>query len=115
MTNVTLRDIAHARAGDKGDNSIILVAPYGSEDLTTVAAALDVTAVASHFDMPVENVTVTIHPTLRAATVVLRGRLQGGVTRSLTIDPHGKTLAAHLLELPLSASSCKGAPLPDRS
>lgn len=102
MTELTLRNIAHARAGDKGDNSIILVAPYVPDDLGLVAATLDPRAVAAHFDMPVANVTVTVHPTLLAATVVLRGRLQGGVTRSLTIDPHGKTLAAHLLELPLT-------------
>ncbi|HSN12467.1 MAG TPA: hypothetical protein VLS51_10195 [Propionibacteriaceae bacterium] len=102
MTQLTLWDIAHARAGDKGDNSIILVAPYEQANLASVAAALDAEAVAAHFGLTPDAVTVTVHQALCAATVVLRGRLQGGVTRSLTIDPHGKTLAAHLLELPLA-------------
>lgn len=104
MTAQVLGDLGHARAGDKGDNSIILVAPYASVDLDRVVSALDRARVAAHMGLDPADVTVTVHPLLVAVTVVLHGRLQGGVTRSLTVDPHGKTLAAHLLALALPDS-----------
>lgn len=94
-----LYDIAHARAGDKGDTSIIVVAPYEATDLTRVGRTLVVEAVAAHFGVPSANVTVKASPILRAYTVVIRERLDGGVTRSRAVDPHGKTLSGHILEM----------------
>jgi hypothetical protein len=44
-------------------------------------------------------VTITAVPGLGALTLVVRGALAGGVTRSGRIDPHGKTLSGHLLDL----------------
>ena len=38
-------------------------------------------------------------PQLGALNFVLQGALGGGVTRSLNIDPHGKSRSSHLLEL----------------
>lgn len=76
----TLGDLAHARAGDKGDTSILVVAPYEPDDYPG-------------------NVTVHPVPRLGAFTVVVRDRLDGGVTRSRAADPHGKTLSGHLLDL----------------
>jgi hypothetical protein len=38
-------------------------------------------------------------PQLGALNFVLGGALKGGVTRSLSLDAHGKTLGAQLLDL----------------
>lgn len=98
-----LYDIAHARAGDKGDTSIIVVAPYDIADFDRVGDALAADAVAAHLGVPVVNVTVRPSPTLGAFTVVIRERLDGGVTRSRSVDPHGKSLSGHILEIPTQA------------
>ena len=97
----TLGDLAHARAGDKGDTSILVVAPYSPSDYPRVDAALRPTRLAVHFGVDADNVTVHAVPGLSAFTVVVRARLDGGVTRSRAADPHGKTLSGHLLDLPL--------------
>ncbi|MDF2993740.1 MAG: hypothetical protein K0S37_4254 [Microbacterium sp.] len=95
----TLGDLAHARAGDKGDTSILVVAPYEPDDYGRVDDALHAERVAAHFGVDSGNVTIHPVPRLGAFTVVVRDRLDGGVTRSRAADPHGKTLSGHLLDL----------------
>lgn len=94
-----LADIAHARAGDKGDTSIIMVAPFNSEDFRLLGGALSRDRLALHYGTDIRNVEVLALPKLLAYSVVLRSQLGGGVTRSLRVDPHGKTLASYLLTL----------------
>ena len=96
-----LSEIAHARAGDKGDTSIIVVAPYEPGDYPRVGKALAEVSVAHHFGVPVSHISIREMPHLRAYTVVIRERLDGGVTRSRAADPHGKTLSGHILDLPV--------------
>lgn len=94
-----LFELAHARAGDKGDTSILMLAPYLASDFETVRRCLTNVRVAEHFAVPLQQVTVLPSPGLFAFTVVITGLLDGGVTRSGRIDPHGKTVSSHLLEL----------------
>ncbi|WP_223622429.1 hypothetical protein [Microbacterium sp. EST19A] len=94
--------IAHARAGDKGDSSILLVAAYEPDHAVALAEILTSTTIAAHFGTTPENVTVTSAPLLGAVSIVVRHALEGGVTRSLRVDPHGKTLSGHLLDLPIT-------------
>lgn len=94
-----LWDLAHARAGDKGSDSILVLRPYAGEDFTELVSAVTAARVAAHFRVPLEAVTITAVPRLGALTLVVRGALAGGVTRSGRIDPHGKTLSGHLLDL----------------
>jgi len=96
---VPLASIAHARAGDKGDTSIIMIAPYQADDFSQLARVLSQEALAEHFGTDVEAVSVNWAPKLIAGSIVLRGILTGGVTRSHTVDPHGKTLSGHLLAM----------------
>ena len=96
---IVLGDLAHARAGDKGDTSIIMVAPYAPEDFGRVAALLTPPAVASHLGVGADAVDVRAVVELGAFTVIVRGALDGGVTRSRGVDPHGKTLSSVLLRL----------------
>jgi hypothetical protein len=97
-----LGDVAHARAGDKGDTSILMVAPFDPEDFEPLMTALSTRAVGEHFGAAPNQVEIIPSPHLRAITIVVRERLTGGVTRSPTIDPHGKALSAHLLDLQIN-------------
>lgn len=97
---VPLRELAHARAGDKGNDSLLVIAPYARDDFDPLVIALTEERIGAHFGVfEPGRVTVTPAPMLGALVVVVRDRLFGGVTRSTGADPHGKTLSSHLLDL----------------
>ena len=97
-----LRDIAHARTGDKGDTSNIAVIAYDPSDWPRLEAELTEERVARHFaGLGARDVTRYALPQLCALNFVIRGALAGGVTRSLALDAHGKCLGATLLALDL--------------
>jgi hypothetical protein len=97
-----LRELAHARAGDKGDTSQISVIAYDPDDYAFLCAHVTVERVRAHFaEIAREEVVRYELPGLAALNFVLRGALAGGVTRSLWLDPHGKCLSSLLLELEL--------------
>jgi hypothetical protein len=97
-----LRDIAHARTGDKGDTSNISVICYEPGDFAFLAEHLTVERVREQLAGTVQGkVTRYELPGLGALNFVLEGALGGGVTRSLALDIHGKSLSSSLLELEL--------------
>ncbi|MHC9044366.1 AtuA-related protein [Microbacterium saperdae] len=100
--SVRLGEVAHARAGDKGDSSILMIATYDPDRFGDLIEALGPATIAVHFGTAPENVTVTAAPLLGALSIVVRHVLEGGVTRSLRVDPHGKSLSGHLLDLPIA-------------
>lgn len=95
-----LRDLAHARAGDKGDTSNIALIVHDPAEFDRVARHATAERVAAHFGTMV-NGPVLRHalPHLGAFNFVLHGALGGGVTRSLSLDAHGKSLSSSLLEM----------------
>ena len=101
-----LRDIAHARTGDKGDTSNISVIAYRIEDFALLRQAVTSKAVKSHLEGIVKG-DITRHelPELGALNFVLEHALGGGVTRSLALDAHGKCLSMLLLNMELSQQS----------
>ncbi|WP_420139969.1 AtuA-related protein [Sphingomonas sp.] len=104
-----LGDIAHARAGDKGDISQISVIAYDPADYALLARMVTSDRVVAHFaGLPVSAVQRHEVPALGALNFVLRGALHGGVTRSLALDLHGKTLSAQLLDLEIEEPLGKG-------
>ena len=98
-----LRDIAHVRTGDKGDISQIAVFAYRPADYPLLLASVTPEGVARHLG-GLSSRTITRYelPGLHALNLILEGALLGGVTRSLALDAHGKTLGAQLLDLPIS-------------
>lgn len=95
-----LRELAHARAGDKGDTSQISVIAYDEGDYAFLAEHVTAERVRAHFAaLGPGEVTRYELPGLGALNFVLSGALGGGVTRSLRLDAHGKCLSAVLLEL----------------
>jgi hypothetical protein len=97
-----LRELAHARTGDKGDTANVAVIAYRVQDYAFLAEQLTAARVAAHLAGLVRG-EVTRHelPRIGALNFVLRHALGGGVTRSLALDPHGKSLGFALLDLEL--------------
>jgi len=97
-----LRELAHARTGDKGDTSQISVIAYEPGDYAWLAEHVTAARVRAHFAGVARGEVVRYElPGLGALNFVLHQALAGGVTRSLALDPHGKCLASVLLELEL--------------
>ncbi|WP_372500784.1 hypothetical protein P7L66_01055 (plasmid) [Tistrella mobilis] len=100
-----LHDIAHSRTGDKGDTSTISVIVYDAADFPRLDAWLTADRVATRFagiiNGPVDRYRL---PALGALNFVLHRALGGGVTRSLRLDQHGKSLSSWLLDMDLPES-----------
>jgi len=97
-----LREIAHARAGDKGDTSNIGVIAYRPEYYPILIEQVTVERVREHFRGLVKgSITRYELPNVDAINLVLEQSLGGGVTRSLSLDPHGKSYSALILTMPV--------------
>ncbi len=95
-----LRQIAHARTGDKGDTSSISVIAFDPADYARLVEQVTAARVKAHFGALVAGeVTRYEIPSLGALNFVMRQALGGGVTRSLVLDTHGKSLSSALLDL----------------
>lgn len=99
---IRVYDIAHSRAGDKGDTSnisVIAYEPSGWEILRTqLTSAVVMKAFAHLAKGPVQRYEL---PKLQALNFVIEGALGGGVTRSLAQDAHGKSFSSLMLTIEL--------------
>ena len=97
-----LYDLAHCRAGDKGNTSILSVIAYREEDYPLLVERLTPEAVAKHLRGIVQGEIERYElPQLWALQFVCEHALAGGVTTSLALDAHGKSLSSALLEMEL--------------
>jgi hypothetical protein len=97
-----LRDLAHIRTGDKGDTCQISVIAYSPEHYADLERHLTADRVRGFYaGLACRTVKRHALPVLGALIFTLEGALKGGVTRSLCLDPHGKTLGALLLDIDL--------------
>jgi len=95
-----VRDIAHARAGDKGDISNLSLVAYRIEDYALLERQVTAARVRAHFAGIVRGeVERFLLPGLGAMNFVMHGALGGGVTRSLALDAHGKSLGSAILDI----------------
>ncbi len=95
-----LREIAHSRTGDKGDISNISVIAYKQEDYKKIEKYVTAEKVKEWFkDIVRGEVKRYELPGIGALNFVMYKALGGGVTRSLSVDKHGKCLSASLLEM----------------
>ena len=97
-----LREIAHSRTGDKGNTSNISVIAFDAGNYEFLRANVTVERVTALFAGIVYGEVVRYEmPTIGALNFVLKDALGGGVTRSLALDAHGKSLSSALLDLDL--------------
>jgi hypothetical protein len=101
---VKLREIAHCRTGDKGNTSNISVIAYDPKDYPLLLEQVTAARVRTHFAGVVEGDVVRYElPRIGALNFVMTRALGGGVTRSLVLDAHGKSLSSALLDLAIEA------------
>lgn len=95
-----LREIAHSRTGDKGNISNISVIAYDPKNYQLLRQQVTAARVKAHFAGVVQGEVVRYElPNLSALNFVMDQALGGGVTRSLALDAHGKSLSSALLDL----------------
>ncbi|WP_323042841.1 hypothetical protein [Gemmobacter sp.] len=97
---VPLRQIATARAGDKGDTSNIAVWVRDPADYPAVRRGLTAERVKAAYPALFRGqVTRYDLPALHGLNFVIEKGLEGGVNASLNADAHGKSFSFLLLAL----------------
>jgi hypothetical protein len=95
-----LREIAHSRTGDKGNISNISLIAYKTEDYEVIKNKVTTNKVKEWFKDIVHGEVVRYElPNIGALNFVMYDALGGGVTRSLSLDMHGKSLSSVLLDM----------------
>jgi hypothetical protein len=99
---VKVYDLAHSRSGDKGDVSNVAVIAYDEKKWVILQRELTAERVMEAYSGVAKGpVTRYEIPKLRALNFVIENALAGGVTRSLRLDPHGKSLSSIVLAIEL--------------
>lgn len=97
-----LYQLAHGRAGDKGNTSNISVIAWDQACFDLLVAQATETKVAQWFGYRhPTKVTRYVLPKLLAMNFVLEGILDGGVNDALNLDTHGKGLSFWMMDLPI--------------
>jgi hypothetical protein len=95
-----LREIAHARTGDKGNIVTISLIAYRPEDFSLLQERVTAECVTRYFagivDRPVDRYVL---PNLGALNFVMHRPPEQSVTHSLALDAHGKCLGSALLAM----------------
>ena len=100
-----VRDIAHARAGDKGNTSNVNVWAYDPADYDLLKRTRTVERVKREFPNLIRGeVTRYELPHLYGINLVMRDALEGGVNASLNLDSHGKSWSYLILGLTLDTA-----------
>ena len=95
-----LYDIAHSRAGDKGNISTLSLIPYHENDYEMLCKKVTVERVQKHLKGIVSGEIIRYEmPNISSLLFVCQDALAGGVTTSLRMDTHGKALSYALLEM----------------
>ena len=98
--NVRLREIAHARAGDKGNRSNVAVFAFDSAHYEVLRDQLTAERLkrelGSLLTGPIARYEL---PGLAGLNFVMDDALEGGVNGSLNLDGHGKSWSSLVLGL----------------
>jgi hypothetical protein len=101
---IRVHDIAHARAGDKGDTSSISVWVYDPNDYPLLKRQLTAAQIKAAFPKLIRgDVTRYELDHLHGLNFVLQHALEGGVNASLNLDSHGKSFSYLILGLEIEA------------
>ena len=95
-----LRQLAHSRTGDKGNTSNISLIAYETRHYEHLRRHVTAALVKTRFAGVVHGDVLRYElPNIGALNFVLQHALGGGVTRSLALDAHGKSLGSALLDV----------------
>jgi hypothetical protein len=100
MSRRPLRDIAHARAGDKGNRSNVSVFAYAPEHYSVILAEVTPARLKKEFGTLLRGKIQRYEmPNLNGINMVMDQALEGGVNESLNLDGHGKSWSSLILSL----------------
>jgi hypothetical protein len=100
MPKIQLREIAHARSGDKGDIANVGLIALQPEHYPVLLREVTAERVKQHFAGVCHGEVERFElPNLNALNFVLHRALDGGGLLSLRTDSQGKTLSAALLRM----------------
>ena len=95
-----LAEIAHSRAGDKGNTLVLSLFPFDKKDFDTLVNQVTAEKVKIHLSGQIKGEIIRhILPELQGLLFTCEDALSTGVTTSLALDAHGKSLSFALLEL----------------
>ena len=95
-----LRELAHARSGDKGDTANIGLIALKPEYYPALVKQVTAVRVARHFRGMIKGKVERFElPNLQALNFLLHGALDGGGTISLKTDAQGKVFSTALLRM----------------
>ena len=95
-----LRALAHSRTGDKGNTSNLSLIAFEARHYEHLRAHVTEESVKTLFAELVKGGVVRYElPRIGAFNFVMQLALGGGVTRSLSLDAHGKSLSSALLDM----------------
>jgi hypothetical protein len=95
-----LYEIAHSRAGDKGNISTLSLIPFDEKDYEKLCQQVTIDKVKAHLKDIVSGEIIRYEmPNVSSLLFVCHDALLGGVTTSLAMDTHGKALSYALLEM----------------
>lgn len=98
-----LWEIAHSRTGDKGNISNVSLIAYDIKDFELLKQKVTAEVVKKWFKDIVKGEVIRYElPQLGAMNFVMYDALGGGVTRSLALDKHGKSLSSYLLDIEIN-------------
>lgn len=97
---IPLRELAHARAGDKGNTSNISIWALDPGDYPLIKAQLTADRLKTAFPRLIQGRVVRYElDHLHGLNFVLHDALEGGVNTSLNLDSHGKSWSYLVLGL----------------
>lgn len=100
MTMRVLQEVAHARAGDKGNRSSVCLFVYDPRHYDAVAAQLTPERLKQQFSGLLRGRIVRYDlPGMHGFNFVMDEALEGGVNESLNLDSHGKSWSSLILGL----------------
>jgi hypothetical protein len=100
MKSVLLRELAHARSGDKGSSANIGVIAYTPDGYLFLQKYLTTERVQEYFKpLGVTSAKRFELPNLKALNFLLHNALAEGGSRSLRIDSQGKALGQAILQM----------------
>jgi hypothetical protein len=102
LVTVPLHELAHGRAGDKGNRCNISVIGFLPDVFPYLLEQVTAERVQAFFAYRGATAVARYElPRLWALNLVIDDVLEGGVNGSLNLDGHGKTLSFLLLTLPI--------------
>jgi len=102
IVELPLYQLAHGRAGDKGNTSNISVIAWNQTCFELLVSQVTEGKVAAWFGYRhPSKVTRYVLPKLLAMNYVLEGILDGGVNDALNLDSHGKGLSFWMMDMPI--------------